>query len=122
MTFVFSARRLAVALVAALALAIPAQAFAGYWSWGYNYIGASVNTTVGSGYNYWTDLYVDKNSGDRIYAGWALTSGSYCHNLLDGVTTWYAHPSSCGYGGYYLKNVLGWVYGNSSYTFADSVA
>jgi hypothetical protein len=104
-------------LAAVAALAIPSTAAA--WSWGYNYMGSSVNTTVVAGWNYWSYSYADKRSGDRIYHEWKVENGSYCDDLIDGVTTYYSTPSNCGFGGYlYVK--WGWVYGNSSYVYLEA--
>lgn len=110
--------RRAVAIVAAVAaLAVPATASA--WSWGYNYMGPSTNSTVVAGWNYWSYSYADKRSGDWIYHRWQTQAGGYCDDLFSGVTTYYSTPSSCGYGGYLYVN-WGYVSGNSSYVYLEA--
>lgn len=113
--------RKAPALVALIAaLVIPANAFGGYWSWGYNYIGVNVNPFNQSGYNYWYDQYVDKTSGGQILHGFG-PGGSCLRIMGSGARSWYGTPGDLGCGGY-IFNILNYDSGATSYVFANSYA
>ena len=109
-------RRMIAAAVAAGALAVPATSNA--WSWGYNYMGSSVNSTVVAGWNYWSYAYSDKRSGDRVGHTWTTQAGSWAWEAIDGVTTYYSTPGQFGFGGY-IHSKWDWVYGNSSYIYNE---
>lgn len=106
-------------VVMILALAFPAAAWGGYFSWGFNYVGASVNTFVASGWNEWDDQYVDKNSGDWIFAGFLHSDDTFCSRSLNGDTTSYVTRVELGCNAY-QKSFVHWQSGNTSYLFFDS--
>jgi hypothetical protein len=97
-------------------LALPGTANA--WSWGYNYIGPSTNSTVVAGWNYWSYAAADKRSGGYIYHEWYTQAGSACFDNFTGVVSYYSTPGSCGFGGY-LYSAWGYVSGNSSYVYLE---
>jgi len=110
-------RTILASLIVALALTVPAAASA--WSWGYNYIGPG--TVLVPGWNYWSYSSANKQSGGRIYQEWKSSEpgGSLCDNLIDGVTTYFSTPGDCHFGGY-VRAEWGYVFGNSSYTYAET--
>ncbi len=113
-------RALALVVVATTLFAGSAgNAAAGYWSWGYNYMGSGVNQFVTGSWNYWADGYVDKNSGDWIAHGW--NTASSCYEYMSGDSAWFGHPGDTGNGcGGYLQRFAQWSSGSTSYLFFDS--
>lgn len=90
----------------------------GWCHWGYNYMGADVNTFLTGGWNYWYDQYVDKTSGGQIGHGFNTASG--CYEYMTGASTWYGHPSDTGSGcGGYLQPFAQWTSGSTSYLYMD---
>jgi hypothetical protein len=107
-----------VALLVVATLAAPSSAAAGYWSWGYNYVGVDVNSFVASGSNYWTDQALTKNSGGTVQHGGPSSS---CYRLASGSQWWGGHPGDLGCGGY-IWNYVAWHSGSTSYLHIDSAA
>jgi hypothetical protein len=104
-----------VVLAAVMALAIPATA--GAWSWGYGYMSSRVTV----GWSYWSYSSANKQNGGRIYQEWKTSApgGSFCDNMIDGVTTYWSTPGDCGFGGYVWAE-WGYIYGAASYVYAET--
>jgi hypothetical protein len=111
-------------VIAAVAMAFPASAGSGYWHWGHNYVGNGVNTAVVSGFNYWHTSHVHKHSGDGVWGTYQHDNGNVCWEPVwmtgHWIDFWYG-PGSVGCGGY-LRNLLHWWFGNSSYLDIESWA
>jgi hypothetical protein len=106
-------RRVIAALVAVGVLAVPGTAQA--WSWGYNYMGQTVNQHVVAGWNYWSYATVDKANGDWIWLHWTTQSGGVCPLAFYGAVSYTSTPGGdCGYGGYLYLD-FGWSTGYQSY-------
>jgi hypothetical protein len=105
-----------VAVAAALLVAPAAQA----WSWGYNYLSPG-SLRVSSGWNYWVNQYLDKNSGGTIRHGFITQGGGLCYDFMSGSATHFHSPSDLGCGGY-LNNFVDYWSGNSSYLYVSSAS
>lgn len=107
--------RYAIAALAAVGvLAVPGTANA--WSWGYNYMGQTVNQHVVAGWNYWSYATVDKTSGDWIWLHWTPQGGSPCPIEFWGAVSNYTSTpgGDCGLGGYLYLD-MGYDQGYQSY-------
>jgi hypothetical protein len=107
-----------------VALAASANGSAGFWSWGHNFQGQTVNPSIQSGYNYWIDQYVHKHSGYQISGGWFnIEWGSCLNRIIEGgpVESYLRVSDVPGCGGY-LYNYMNWNAGSASYHYMDSVA
>ena len=112
-----AARYALAALAGAAVLSVPSTANA--WSWGYNYIGASTNSYVYAGWNYWSYAYADKKNGGEIFRQWQTQAGNYCDDYISGTRTYTSYPSDCGFGGY-LYLYWGYISGNPSYVYLEA--
>lgn len=125
-------RGLALSSLVALVVALSALIFSpsasaadmtcepGWCHWGYNYMGADVNTYLTGGWNYWYDQYVEKQSGGTIAHGFNTASG--CYEYLSGGDDFYGHPGDTGSGcGGYLQPFALWPQGGgaTSYLYMD---
>jgi hypothetical protein len=104
-------KRFAVLLALTAALATPAVAQAGYWSWGYNYI-SSTTIQVESGWNYWYEGYIDKRNGALIDVGYNPGGGCY-FSVTDAYANYFT-PSGLGCGGY-VDEYTKYDFGSASY-------
>ncbi len=113
-----------------IALVVPANSnadhsSAGYWHWGHNYVGASVNQHVYSGWNYWYDRWIHKHSGLYVYIGLdGPDANDVCVHSVGGYPitvylTKYDFGQPCpGYNIAFVQHESG----ESSYLETDSVA
>ncbi len=100
------------------ALVVPAVAQAATWSWGFNYVGVSVNTFVPSPWNYYDAISVTKNSGGSILYGFQRTDGAVCTAGLNGTANAYWTASDAGCSGY-NRGYVQWNSGATSYLKFD---
>jgi hypothetical protein len=118
------------AVFACVALSAPAAASAGYWSWGFNYLGNSTSSgdclfwaqlgQVCSGWNYWYDNALDKRGGGIVTHGF-LSSDKSAAVVRCCSGWWLIYPSTVGMGGY-LKSYASYDSGEPSYLKVDSYA
>lgn len=122
-------RRLIALFVTVAALAFTGTASAGFWSWGYNYLGNSSNNgqcsgvvaepgAVCSGWNYWYSNYLDKRGGGTICFGWGNNNQSACY-AESGAVVAATRPSDLGMGGY-IKSIAYYESGAASYLYTSA--